>query len=304
MMTEPILLVDDEPDLRLNLQEALAQDGYRVETAPDAAGALALMESRHYAVLLTDLNMPGGPTGFELIEAARGHDPLTLCVVITGFASLDIAIQAVKCGAYDFLRKPFRLAELEAVLDRALAHAAVLVQLRDYQQELERRVVARVQDLRQFHEEVLKLNDLLVASQAELAEGPLCEPFLAHLQARFAPAVCLALLPTPADGWELLSGFGPWAGAEALRPLPPPSSLSSPRDWPWSGDFPEGHLVPLRSGELVLGAVCLGFEERNAFHPEDPAFVLWRRQLEAALHGLRRTRDQVGAERSRALRAP
>jgi len=44
----------------------------------------------------------------------------------------------------------------------------------------------------------------------------------------------------------------------------------------------------------VLGAIYLGFQERNAFDPADPVFVLWRRQLEAALHGLRRTRDQVG----------
>jgi len=302
MSSDPILLVDDEPDLRSNLKEALTLDGYLVEDAPDAVSALALMADRHFPVVLTDLNMPGGPTGFDLIEAVQANDPLTLCVVITGFASMETAIQAVKFGAYDFVQKPFKLAEIEAVLDRALEHASVLGQLRDYQQDLEQRVLARVRELQEFHNEVLQLNDLLVASQQELLEAPLFEPFLAHLRARFAPAVCLALLPTAADGWELLCGFGPWAGAEALQPLPPPSGLAVPREWPWSGGCPEGHLIPLRSGALMLGAICLGFEERNAFQPEDPSFVLWRRQLEAALHGLRRTRDQVGAERSRAAR--
>jgi FixJ family two-component response regulator len=294
MIADPILLVDDEADLRANLKEALALDGYRVEDAADAVTALALMDQRHYPVVLTDLNMPGGPNGFQLIEAVKASDPLTLCVVITGFASMETAIQAVKYGAYDFVQKPFKLAEIEAVLDRALDHAAVLRQLTNYQNDLEDRVMARVRELNRFHEEVLQLNDLLVASQSELSEGPILEPFLAHLRARFRPSECVALRPTPGDGWEPLSGAPTWAAAP-----PPPSQLRAPLEWEWRKDCPEGHLIPLRSGDLVLGAIGLGFQERNAFHPDDQAFVLWRRQLEAALHGLRRTLDQVGAERAR-----
>lgn len=126
MMPDPILLVDDEDDLRGNLKEALTLDGYRVEDADGAEAALALMAERHYPVVLTDLNMPGGPSGFQLIEAVKASDPLTLCVVITGFASMETAIRAVKYGAYDFVQKPFKLAEIEAVLDRALDHASVL----------------------------------------------------------------------------------------------------------------------------------------------------------------------------------
>jgi FixJ family two-component response regulator len=292
MMPDPILLVDDEADLRANLKEALTLDGYQVEEAADAHGALALMAERHFPVVLTDLNMPGGPNGFQLIEALKASDPLTLCVVITGFASMETAIQAVKFGAYDFVQKPFKLAEIEAVLDRALDHATVLHQLTNYQDDLEHRVMARVRELNQFHEEVLILNDLLVASQRELSEWPILEPFLAHLRTRFNPSECLALLPTPADGWVQAPDGRPWAAAGT----PPPSALRAPVEW----ERPEGHLIPLRSGELPLGAVCLGFQERNAFHPDDPGFVLWRRQLEAALHGLHRTRDQVGLERSRA----
>ena len=295
MIPDPILLVDDEADLRANLKEALTQDGYQVEDAADAAQALALMANRHFPVVLTDLNMPGGPSGFQLIEAVKALDPLTLCVVITGFASMETAIQAVKYGAYDFVQKPFKLAEIEAVLDRALDHAAVLRQLADYRNDLEGRVVARVRELHQFHQEVLDLNDLLVASQKELSEAPILEPFLAHLRARFAPSLCLALLTTAGDDWER---HGP--GSPDPAALPPPSRLKAPVEWEWRTGCREGHLVPLRSGELLLGAIGLGFPERSGFNPEDPAFVLWRRQLEAALLGLRRTRDQVGAERSRA----
>jgi len=294
MTADPILLVDDEADLRANLLEALTLDGYQVVAAANAEGALALLRERHFPVVLTDLNMPGGPNGFELIEAVKASDPLTLCVVITGFASMETAIQAVKYGAYDFVQKPFKLAEIEAVLDRALDHSAVLRQLSSYQNDLEHRVMSRVQELAQLHREVLQLNDLLVDSQREMSEGPILEPFLAHLRERYGPGACLALLPTPADGWRPLDGTRAWDPAGAA---PPPSALAAPMDWPWLDGCPEGHLIPLRSGERILGAVCLGFRERNAFHPEDPPFVLWRRQLEAALHGLLRTRDQLGAAR-------
>jgi len=293
MITEPILLVDDEDDLRTNLKEALTWDGYLVEAAASAPAALALMATRHFPVVLTDLNMPGGPTGLDLIAAVKARDPDTLCVVFTGFASMETAIRAVKLGAYDFVQKPFKLAEIEAVLDRALDHASALAQVQDYQKDLEDRVLARVRELQQFHEEVLKLNELLAASQEELDEAVLVGPFLAHLRARFQPSECLALLPAAeGDDWR------PVAGWPSVRPLPPPSALVDPVEWSCAEGVPEGHLVPLRRNGLLLGAIYLGFRERDPFHPDDPAFVLWRKQLEAALLGLRRTRDQVGRERS------
>jgi FixJ family two-component response regulator len=298
MITDPILLVDDEDDLRTNLKEALTWDGYLVEEAASAPAALALMAHRHFPVVLTDLNMPGGPTGLDLIAAVKARDPGTLCVVFTGYASMETAIRAVKLGAYDFVQKPFKLAEIEAVLDRALDHAVLLAQVQDYQKDLEARVLARVQELQQFHEEVLKLNELLAASQQELDEAPLIEPFLAHLRARYRPAQCLGLLPTAGDDWQPL-GAGP--EAPAPRPLPPPSALVDPLEWGWAEGLPEGHLIPLRGNGLTLGAIYLGFQERDPFHPDEPAFVLWRKQLEAALLGLRRTRDQLGRARTSRL---
>ena len=108
MITDPILVVDDEPDLRVPLRYSLEEDGYTVDEADSAASALAMMDHKHYAVIITDLYMPGGPSGLDLISAVKVKDPNTLCVVITGYASLDIAIRALKGGAYDFLQKPFK----------------------------------------------------------------------------------------------------------------------------------------------------------------------------------------------------
>ena len=291
MTLDPILLVDDEEDLRIALKESLKLEGFQVEDAPDALSALALMETRHYPVVLTDLNMPGGPTGFDLIKAVKARDPLTLCVVITGCASMEKAIQAVKFGAYDFVEKPFRIAEIQAVLERALSHAAALRQLEHYRKDLETRVLARVQDLKEFQEEVLKLNDLLMASQDESQEAPLLRPFLAHLTERFGPQGHAVLLPTLADGWELLlqQGPNPWNPVG----LPPPSRSLAPLEWGGVEGASEGTFIPLRRGDRLLAGLFLEFPWRNAFNLEDRAFVFWRRQAEAALHGLLRTRAQV-----------
>ncbi len=297
MIRDPILLVDDEEDLRTFLKDALTHDGYLVDDAPDAHSALAILARRHYPVVLTDLNMPGGPTGFDLISAVHARDPRTLCVVITGYASLETAIQAVKFGAYDFVKKPFRLAEIEAVLDRALDHAVVVGQLQDYQRDLEGRVLARVRENIELVEEMERLNVLLLAAQAEADEAPILQAFLAHLQDRWHPEGHMALLPARHDAWDLLSADGP--REPRTQGLPTPSRLGEGGECAWEGGYPEGHLIPLRANGILLGALFLGFEERSSFHPEAPAFLLWRRQLEAALHGLHRVRVQVEAARTR-----
>jgi CheY-like chemotaxis protein len=247
------------------------------------------MDTRHYPVIITDLNMPGGPTGFELIQAVKARDPLTLCVVITGFASMETAIQSLKFGAYDFVQKPFKLAEIEAILNRALEHAALLSQLQDYQRDLETRVLTRVQEFKEYQEEVLRLNDLLLASQDEWEEEPMLRPFMAHLAVRFGPIGRVVLLPTAADGWDPILQ----EGAAAPPDLPPPSRLQDATEWGSAEGRTEGFLIPLRRGEGLLAAIYLQFPWRTSFHCEDRAFVFWRRQAEAALHGLALVRVHV-----------
>src|SRR5512145_3041317 len=272
MIPDPILIVDDEPELRIPLRDALVSDGYTVEDAPSVDAALALIERKHYPVILTDLHMPGGPSGLDLIAAVKGRDPRTLCVVITGYASLDVAVEAIKRGAYDFVQKPFKLLEIEAVLDRALEHARLLAQLEAYRRDLEERVVSRARNLKAFHQEVLALNELLMEAQCESDEKHLVAPFIRHLEACFAPDGYAILLPS-GQGWEVLlhKGTRAWAGSEDL---PAPGTLARNLEWGWRGGYPDGHLIPLRMGDATLAALFLGFEKRSAFDPEDPSFVL------------------------------
>lgn len=293
MIPDPILIVDDEADLRIPLRDALAADGYTVEDAANAEAALALLEHKHYPVIVTDLHMPGGLSGLELIAAVKGRDPRTLCVVITGFASLDVAVEAIKGGAYDFVQKPFKLAEMEAVLDRALEHARLLEQLEAYRKDLEERVVSRAKRLKGLHEEVLALNDLLMEAQGEADEEHVLMPFIHYLETRFVPDAYVVLLPR-AEGWDILvrKGTRPWA---AFGSLPKPGNLLDTMDWGWNGGYPDGYLIPLRKGALPLGALFLGFEKRSAFDPEDPSFVLLKAQMQAALHGLHCARPLAAA---------
>jgi FixJ family two-component response regulator len=297
MVPEPILLVDDEPDLRNSLREALETDGYTVEEADSTPSALARIGRRHYPVIITDLNMPGGPSGLELIAAVKARDPKALCIIITGYATLNASIQALKSGAYDFIQKPFKLEELEAVVDRALEHARLQRQLDDYQRDLEGRVAARVGELKAFHGEALRLNALLREALGETEVGAMVRPFLEYLKVRFAPDGFVLLLPGQGEVWEILHrhGNGPWA---AFGSLPRPEAFDEIREWGWEGGYPDGYLVPLRQGERTLGALFLGFATRTAFHPEDPAFDLWRNQLEATLQALDRARSlATGAKR-------
>jgi len=297
---EPILLVDDEADLRTSLREALVEDGYSVEEAGGALEALARIERSHFPVILTDLNMPGGPSGLDLIAAVKARDPKALCVVLTGYASLATAIEALKRGAYDFVQKPFKLEELEAVLDRALDHARLCRQLEDYQRDLEGRVAARVAELKAYQADVIHLNGLLRESLGRMDESAVALPFLEYLRSRFAADGAVVLLPGSGPIWEVVARFGdrPWA---AWGSLPCPETFTEILPWGWKGGYPEGYLVPLRHAGETLGGLFLGFEARSAFQWEDPRFELWKSQLEAALFALKSARALAAREVAKAL---
>ncbi len=152
MKAYPILIVDDESDFRMLLVEALETLGYEVEGAESAETAIDLVKVKHFAIIFTDLNMPGGLSGLDLLKAVQQYDPKTFCILMTGYATTESAIQALKRGAYDFIQKPFKLAELEASLDRALGHYRTLRENEAYQSQLEEMVLERTT-------EILKLKD-------------------------------------------------------------------------------------------------------------------------------------------------
>ena len=159
METNRILIVDDEPEFRTLLVEALASMGYSPEGADTSEAAIEMAKAQHYAIIFTDLNMPGGLSGLDLINTVQEIDPRTFCILMTGYATTESAIQALKRGAYDFIQKPFKLAELDASLVRALNHYKSLRENEAYQAHLEEMVEERTREIREGAKEIQKLKD-------------------------------------------------------------------------------------------------------------------------------------------------
>jgi two-component system response regulator AtoC len=115
-----ILVVDDEPTMRDFLKSSLA-DRYRVSTAANGQDALVMLQRDRFSIVLSDVQMPGAG-GMELLQKIRESLHYTPCVILmTGFASVEQAVRATKCGADDYICKPFGLDQLDHVLERAFS---------------------------------------------------------------------------------------------------------------------------------------------------------------------------------------
>ena len=170
MPSTPILIVDDEADLRSLLVEALQELGYLAESAASGAQALELVKLTHFPVILTDLNMPG-MSGLEFIKVLHETDPKSFPILMTGYATTEAAIQALKSGAYDFITKPFKFAEIEVSLGRALSHYNALRQNESYQHDLEQRVEERTRETLKLKDDIENLFESFVDASVTAIEA-------------------------------------------------------------------------------------------------------------------------------------
>lgn len=114
-----ILVIDDEESMRDSCSQILVKDEYRAETAENGLLGLEKIKALQPHLVLIDLKMPG-LSGFQVLEQARALDPNLIPVVITGYATVESAVEAMKKGAYDFLPKPFTPEELRIIIRRGL----------------------------------------------------------------------------------------------------------------------------------------------------------------------------------------
>ena len=124
-MTASILVVDDQPSMQDALNTSLQSEGYRVATACSGEEALTRIEAQEFDIVLTDLVMPG-LNGLDLLERSRVLDPGAAVIVMTGYATLETAVAALRRGACDYLEKPFSLDELTRCVRRLLQYHEVL----------------------------------------------------------------------------------------------------------------------------------------------------------------------------------
>src|SRR4051812_16999160 len=114
-----ILLVDDEPSILLTVAEILRLEGYEVRPVVDGASAIAAIREAHYDLVLTDLRMKG-IDGLGVLAEVRKQSPNTVTVMMTGYASVDSATEALQLGAYDYLLKPVEVSALKLAVQRSL----------------------------------------------------------------------------------------------------------------------------------------------------------------------------------------
>jgi DNA-binding NtrC family response regulator len=118
-MEKPRVLVADDKENMLTLLERILGDAYEVITAADGGRALSLVAAEEFDVVLTDIRMPGAD-GFEVLQAVKSRRPDTEVVLMTAFASVPRAVEAMRQGAYDYLQKPFDPDDVALVISRAL----------------------------------------------------------------------------------------------------------------------------------------------------------------------------------------
>ena len=153
-----ILVVDDDENVRETVGSVLTEEGYSIETASSGAEAIEKAGRNSLAVMVTDLKLPD-TDGVKLYQTIKKKHPETLAIIITGHASLQSAIRAIKAGAYDYLEKPFRMEDILLTVKRALDHAELLNQNIHLRQELKEKY--RPQNIIGAHPKMQEVFDLI-----------------------------------------------------------------------------------------------------------------------------------------------
>src|ERR1700716_3950735 len=122
---EPLLLVEDKPEIRAMLRKALERGGHKVDEAPDGSSAVAKVRARRYLVVLTDLKLPGC-SGLDILRETKQADPTIPVILITAFGSVAEAVTAMKGGAFAFIEKPVDLDHLKLLVERAAQQQELL----------------------------------------------------------------------------------------------------------------------------------------------------------------------------------
>jgi DNA-binding NtrC family response regulator len=161
-----VLVVDDEPEIREILTEYCRDEGYDAVEAVDGCSAITAItqDPGRYGLIITDLSLPGAD-GLALLRAAKRLNPAVYVVIITGYASLETAIEAVRLGAYDYLTKPFSLGQIGVILERIEDRLT----LEQENRRLTRRLDGRPRPLRDPGDDGLSIDARVAGIESRLA---------------------------------------------------------------------------------------------------------------------------------------
>ena len=226
---ERILILDDDADMAEGSSRMLAGAGYECVTVTDPRRALTMIEEERPDLLLTDLRMPG-MDGLELLRQAHREDPRLPVVILTAYATVESAVEAVKNGAFEYLQKPFSGEQLRQVVERALSQRRLELENRNLREQLQstygfEQIAGRSTALK----EVLELARKAARSEANvlvLGESGTGKELLAraiHANSRratqpFVPIDCAALPENLLESELFGHEKGSFTGAIATKP--------------------------------------------------------------------------------------
>ncbi len=163
-----ILVAEDEANLRLVIQKELQRMGHRVQVAPDGEAALRRLEEGNVDVLLCDINMPR-MDGMELLRRIHERPNPPEVIMLTGHATVETAIEAMKLGAYDYLTKPYRITELDALVKQAAEKRRLRVDNQRLRQQLARQsAMPEIVSVSEAMREVMRLVERVAPSDASV----------------------------------------------------------------------------------------------------------------------------------------
>jgi DNA-binding NtrC family response regulator len=222
-----VLVVDDKENM-LKLFAKILAEGYELTTAGDGARALALVASEAFDVVVTDIRMPGA-SGFELLQAVKARAPGTEVVMMTGYATVADAVQAMRMGAYDYLEKPFDPDAAGRVVAAAAEHkhrrdAALALRAGEGTSAFHAIIgkSARMLEVYRLLEQAAAL-DITVLLGGETGTGKELAARAVHYHSarkerRFVPVNCGALPPDLVESELFGHARGAFTGAAATKP--------------------------------------------------------------------------------------
>src|ERR1700690_52672 len=133
-----LLLVDDDRQVLTSMADWLREQGYKVDVASDYASAVAAVEKKTFDLLLVDIRL-GDKDGFEVLAYSRQKNPAVPVILLTGYGTVETAIEAIRAGAFDLLTKPLIDEELQLAIERLLNQREVLEENKNLKAQLDLR---------------------------------------------------------------------------------------------------------------------------------------------------------------------
>jgi putative nucleotidyltransferase with HDIG domain len=280
-----VLIVDDEPDITAVLSDVLSEQGYEVRTAQDGRMGLELFRAEPAHIVISDLKMPE-MGGLELLGAIREIDSEATVIMMTGYATVETAIEALKTGAYDYILKPFKVGELLQIVRRAFEKIRLATENLQLKEQITLLKLSEAMASSLSLDQVLSM--VIDAVQLEVEADGVELLFRPHGNAGLAKRIAVGniaeLGQVFADVDELENSLGDGKNleirGEALARMLDPDAREAVRS---------ALSVPLRRGDELVGVLnaCCVSEGREFLHREAKAlFILGERaasSLENAL---------------------